>query len=86
MGNEILQNTSPEAQKKEKRNSIIITVCVILAAALIIGLTVFNRLTDTGYFLRNETAAQSVYFEVDGAMMTYFFHSNYQSYASYQWL
>ncbi|MBQ2278642.1 MAG: peptidylprolyl isomerase [Clostridia bacterium] len=83
MGNEILQNTSPEAQKKEKRNSIIITVCVILAAALIIGLTVFNRLTDTGYFLRNETAAQSENFEVDGAMMTYFFHSNYQSYASY---
>ncbi|MBR5312836.1 MAG: peptidylprolyl isomerase [Clostridia bacterium] len=83
MGNEILQNTSPEAQKKEKRNSIIITVCVILAAALIIGLTVFNRLTDTGYFLRSETAAQSENFEVDGAMMTYFFHSNYQSYASY---
>ena len=83
MGNEILQNTSPEAQKKEKRNSIIITVCVILAAALIIGLTVFNRLTDTGYFLRSETAAQSENFEVDSAMMTYFFHSNYQSYASY---
>ena len=40
MGNEILQNTSPEAQKKEKRNSIIITVCVILAAALIMYSTV----------------------------------------------
>ena len=83
MGNELKQMTPSEAQKKEKRNSIIITVCVILAAALIIGLTVFNRLTDTGYFLRSETAVESENFEVDGAMMTYFFHSNYQSYASY---
>jgi len=83
MGNEILNSPSAEAQKKEKRNSIIITICVILAAALVIGLTVFNRLTDTGYFLRSQTAAESENFEVDGAMMTYFFHSNYQSYASY---
>ena len=83
MGNEILNSPSTETQKKEKRNSIIITICVILAAALVIGLTVFNRLTDTGYFLRSQTAAESENFEVDGAMMTYFFHSNYQSYASY---
>ncbi len=83
MGNENLQNTSIENQKKEKRNSIIITICVILAAVLVIGLTVFNRLTDTGYFLRSDTAAESENFEVDGAMMTYFFHSNYQSYAAY---
>ena len=83
MGNEILNSPSIETQKKEKRNTIIITVCVILAAALVIGLTVFNRLTDTGYFLRSQTAAESENFEVDGAMMTYFFHSNFQTYASY---
>lgn len=83
MGNETKQMTPLEAQMKEKRNSIIITVCVILAAALVIGLTVFNRLTDTGYFLRSKTAAESENYEVDGAMMTYFFHSNYQSYAGY---
>jgi len=82
MGNEI-QTAAPVDAKKEKRNSIIITICVILAAVLIIGLTVFNRLTDTGYFLRSETAAESENFEVDGAMMTYFFHSNYQAYAGY---
>lgn len=83
MGNEIQSSVSYDAQKKEKRNSIIITICVILAAALVIGLTVFNRLSDSGYFLRSQTAAESENFEVDGAMMTYFFHSNYQSYASY---
>ena len=83
MGNENLTSTAAETQGKNKRNSIIITICVILAAALVIGLTVFNRLTDTGYFLRSQTAAESENFEVDGAMMTYFFHSNYQSYAAY---
>lgn len=83
MGKEIQNSASYEAQKKEKRNSIIITICVILAAVLVIGLTVYNRLTDSGYFLRSQTAAESENFEVDGAMMTYFFHSNYQSYASY---
>lgn len=83
MGNEIKSNASYDAKRTEKRNKIIITVCVILAAVLIIGLTVFNRLTDTGFFLRKEVAAESENYTVDGAMMTYFFQSNYQSYYSY---
>ncbi len=72
-----------EARKKEKRNSIIITICVILVAIFIIGILVYNRMVDSGYFLRSQTAAESENYEVDGAMMTYFFNSNYQSYAQY---
>lgn len=83
MGKEIQTSASYEAQKKEKRNSIIITICVILAAVLILGLVVYNRFVDSGYFLRSTTAAESENFEVDNAMMTYFFHSNYQTYAAY---
>lgn len=83
MGKEIQTSASYEAQKKEKRNSIIITICVILAAVLILSLVVYNRFVDSGYFLRSTTAAESENFEVDNAMMTYFFHSNYQTYASY---
>lgn len=83
MGNENTSKTSYDAKRKEKRNSIIITICVILAAVLIVGLTVFNRLTDSGFFLRKEIAAESENYTVDGAMMTYFFQSNYQSYYSY---
>ncbi len=82
MGNQI-QASSYETQKKEKRNSILITIAVILVAVLVIGLTVYNRFVDSGYFLRNTVAAESENFEVDNAMMTYFFHSNYQTYAMY---
>ncbi len=78
-----LKPSSYEAQKKEKRNSILITIAVILVAALVIGLTVYNRVVDSGYFLRNTVAAESENFEIDNAMMTYFFHSNYQTYAAY---
>jgi len=67
---------------KEKQKSIIITVCVILVAALVIGLNVYNRMGDNGTLLRTKTAAESTNFEVNGAMMTYFFHSNYSSYSS----
>ncbi|MGN1345251.1 MAG: peptidylprolyl isomerase [Eubacteriales bacterium] len=83
MGKEKQASAAYEARKKEKRNSIIITVCVILVAVLIVGLLVFNRLTDSGFFLRSKTAAESENYEVDGAMMTYFYHSNYQNYAAY---
>lgn len=67
---------------KEKQKSLIITVCVILVAALVIGLNVYTQMGDNGSFLRTKTAAKSTNFEVDGAMMTYFYHSNYTSYAS----
>lgn len=72
-----------EQKKKEKRNSIIITVCVIVVAALIIGILAYNRMVDSGYFLRREIAAESENYKVDGAMMTYFFNTNYQSYYAY---
>lgn len=83
MGNTAKLSTSGDEQKQSKMRSIVITICVILAAVLVIGLTVFNRLVDTGYFLRHQIAAESENYEVDGAMMTYFFHSNYQTYAAY---
>lgn len=72
-----------ETNANEKRNSIIITVCVILVAAFIIGILVYNRMVDSGFFLRREVAAESENFEVDGAMMTYYFYTNYQSYSGY---
>lgn len=72
-----------EQQKKEKRQSILIGVCIALVALLMIGVITFNKISDSGYFLRRETAAASENYEVDGAMMTYFFYTNYQQYASF---
>ncbi len=73
---------TPVDTRKEKRNAILITVAVVLVAACVIGLVVYNNLADSGYFLRKQVAAQSENYSVNGSMMTYFFYSNYNQYAS----
>ena len=71
------------ANKNNKQKNLIIAVCVILAAVLVIGLSVYTSLGDNGTLLRNKTAAESENFEINGTMMAYFYASNYQSYYSY---
>lgn len=72
-----------QAVQNSKTKSLIITVCVILVAALVIGLNVYTRLDDSGFILRSKTAAETENYEVTGTMMAYYFNTNYQSYASY---
>lgn len=81
MGNQKKILTAEE--QSEKKKSILITVCVILAAVLIIGLVAYARLADSGVLLRSKTAAESENFEISGTMMAYFYNSNYQNYYSY---
>lgn len=68
---------------KQKTKSLLIALCVILVAALVIGLNVYNTLGTNGTLLRSKTAAESENFEVSGTMMAYFYSSNYSTYASY---
>lgn len=70
------------AQRKEKRNSILITVSVILVAVLVIGLVVFNSLTTSGFIARRQVAMATENFSVNGSMMNYFFRLNYNQNAS----
>lgn len=74
-----------EAAHKQKRNGVIITVCVIVAAVLILGLAVYNYIGDdiSGMILRNTTIAETENFKVNGAMMSYMFSANVSSYSSY---
>ncbi len=74
-----------EAARKQKRNSIIITVCVILAAVAVLGLAVYNYVGDDidGIILRNSIVAETDHWKVNGAMMAYMYNANVQSYASY---
>ncbi len=65
------------------KQNIIITVCVIVVAALIIGLAVYNKVDESGIILRSQIAAKSENFEVDGVMMSYFFNSAVSPYNSY---
>ncbi len=63
-----------------KQKNLIIGICVILAAVLVIGLSVYTSLGDNGTILRGKTAAESENFEINGTMMAYFYASNYQNY------
>lgn len=67
----------------EKQKSVIITICVILAVALVVGLAVFNKVSDSGLLSRNKVAVESENFEVDGMMMNYFITSTVQPYNQY---
>lgn len=68
-------------QQAEKKKSLLITIAVILAAVLVLGLVAYARLSDSGVILRSKTAAESENYKVSGTMMAYFFNNNYQSYA-----
>ncbi len=70
------------AKRKEKRNSILITVAVVLVAALVIGLVVYNSLSTSGFITRRQVAAATENYTVTGSMLTYFFHANYNQNAS----
>lgn len=72
-----------KAAKKQNGKTILITICVILAALLVIGLAVYNRLKNTGITLRGQKAVESENFEVTGTMMPYFISSQYQSISPY---
>lgn len=81
MGNQ--NKTLTSEQQSEKRKSVITTVCIILAAVIVIGLVAYARLADSGVLLRSKTAAKSENYEISGTMMAYLYSSNYQNYSSY---
>ncbi len=83
--NKVSVAAANEAARKQKRNSVIITVCVIVAAVAILALAVYNYAGDaiSGIILRNTTVAETEDFEVNGAMMSYMLSANVQSYSSY---
>jgi len=83
--NKMSATQASEAARKQKKNGIIITVCVIVAAVLVLGLAVYNYIGDdiSGMILRNTTVVETENFEVNGAMMSYMLSANVQSYSSY---
>ena len=62
--NKISVAQANDAARKQKRNGVIITVCVIIAAVLILGLAVYNYVGDdiSGIILRNSTVAKTADF------------------------
>lgn len=69
--------------KKTRRNTILIIIGVVAVAALVIGLAIYANTSTSNSTMKKTVALSSEHYEVNGAMMTYFFYSSYQSYAPY---
>ena len=67
---------------KEKTKKLLITVGVIIAALLVVGLAVYNSLYNSGIVQRSKTAMKTDNYSVDGMMFAYFYNSQLQNYAS----
>lgn len=73
---------APADPKKTRRNTILIIAAVVVIAAVVIGLAIYANTSPTNTAMKSSVALSSEHYEVNGAMMTYFFYSSYQSYAS----
>ncbi len=69
--------------QKESRKNLIITICVVAVLAIFAGLLIFNKCMTNGSIERRTVVAETENFEVTQAMMTYFFNTSYNQYASY---
>ncbi len=69
--------------KTNTGKKFLITICAILAVVLVVGLAVFNKVSESGILTRNKIAMESENFEVDGMMMNYFISSTAQPYSQY---
>lgn len=68
--------------KKTRQKTILIIVAVVIIAAVVIGLAIYANTSTSNTAMKKTIALSSEHYEVNGAMMTYFFYSSYQSYAS----
>ena len=74
------------AQKKEKRNKVISIVSVVLAVVLVGSLLVYNSLSASGFFMRQNIAAHTETLQLTQVQASYFYnqlYSRYYSMASY---
>ncbi len=65
-----------------KTKKFLTILCVVLVAALVIGLNVYNSLEANGTLLRSKTAAESENFHISGTMMAYFYNTSYSQLSS----
>ena len=74
------EKAKQQAAKKRKRNIILGIAGGVVAVAAAVAITVMSVLTSTGYFLPRTISAVSMNYDIDNAMMSYFFHNQYASY------
>lgn len=77
--------SSPAASKssgKSGKKTVISVICMALVLALCVGVIVYTKVADSGFFYRNTVSISSENFEVNNAMLSYFFNSQYQQMSS----
>ena len=75
-----------EAKKRKvRRVTAIITGSLIIALILVtvVGTIIYNVRMNSGEYLRREVAASSYDYDVDGAMMNYYFNDVYNTFVDY---
>ena len=77
------KTNSKKKAASPKGKTILIIACVVLFAAAMIGLAIYNSCSNDGSALRSQTAVQTENFKVDGAMMSYLYSVNYQNFYQY---
>ncbi|MCQ2456114.1 MAG: peptidylprolyl isomerase [Clostridia bacterium] len=68
-----------KTDSKEVLKKVLIIAAVVVVAALLIGLTVYNSLADSGIKERKTTALETENFSFSASDMSYFFYSTYQN-------
>lgn len=77
--------SSPAVSKnseKTGKKTVISVICMALVLALCVGVIVYTKVADSGMFYRNTVSLASENFEVNNAMLSYFFNSQYQQMSS----
>ena len=75
--------SNPEKQIKTKgKRNWLGTITFSILAVLLVVVIVVTTITSSGLLIRNTTAASGQTIQVDGAMMTYFFKSYYNTWLS----
>ncbi len=73
---------SGKNDKKAAKKTTISVVCMILVLALFAGVIIFNKVAEGGYFYRSTVSVSSENYEVNNAMLSYYFNSQYQQMSS----
>lgn len=74
------QQQQSEAAKKQKRNRILGIVATVLVVVLLGSLMTYNKLVSSGYFMRRTVSASTENYEMDNAVVSYFFNGFYQQF------
>lgn len=69
-------------KKAGNKKTTVSVVCMVLVLALFIGVIAWSKIVDNGVFFRNTVSVSSENYEVNNAMLSYYFNTQYQQMAS----